>query len=231
MMMMNATRSKAMTDSELRQAIQDELGWEPSIDDREIGVSVKEGVATLNGTVNNFFVKWEAGSAARRINGIMAVANDIEVQLPGDHHRNDTDVARKAAEALAWDVSLPADCVKVTVSDGWITLGGEVDWGYQKTAAETAVRRLLGVRGVTNGITVKPSAVPSNIKARIEAAFHRSAALDAQGIRVEAKGGQVTLHGNVRTWMERDEAERSAWGAQGITSVENLISLSPFGTY
>ncbi len=225
--MTTPTILRTMTDPELREAIQDELHWEPSIDDREIGVSVKDGVATLTGTVRNFFEKWEAGSAASRIPGVQALANDIQVVLPGDSRRSDTDIARAASEALTWNVSLPADRVKVAVSDGWITLTGEVDWGYQKAAAEAAVRKLLGVRGVTNEVTVKPRAVPADVKAKIQEAFRRSAAVDARRIRVETKGGHVTLRGNVRTWMERDEAERSAWAAHGVTSVENLISLTP----
>jgi osmotically-inducible protein OsmY len=225
--MATAAKAKATTDAELREAIQDELCWEPSFDDREIGVSVKDGVATLTGTVRNFFEKWEAGAAAGRIHGVKAVANDIEVLLPGDGRRSDTDIARAAAEALAWNVALPADRIKVSVSDAWITLTGEVDWGYQKAAAEASVRRLLGVKGVSNEVSIKSKAVPADIKARIEAAFRRSAAIDAQRIRVEAKGGEVTLRGNARTWFERDEAERSAWSAHGVTSVENLISLTP----
>ena len=220
-----ATATKTMTDSELRGAIQDELRWEPSIDDREISVSVEDGVATLRGTVGNFFEKWEAGSRAIRIHGVRALANDIEVQLPGDRRRGDTDMARAAAEALAWDVSMPPDRVKVTVSDGWIALDGEVDWGYQKWAAEASIRRLIGVRGVTNGVTVKPKVVPTDIKARIEAALCRNAAVDAHRIQVEVEGGRVTLRGNVWAWTERDEAERSAWAAHGVTSVENLIEL------
>jgi osmotically-inducible protein OsmY len=225
--MATAMKAKEMTDPELRESIQDELHWEPSIDDREIGVSVKDGIATLTGTVRNFFEKWEAGSAASRIHGVKAVANDVEVLLPGNSRRSDTDIARTAAEALAWNAALPADRVKVSVSDSWITLSGEVDWGYQKAAAEAAVRRLLGVKGVSNEVIVEPRAVPTDIKARIEAAFHRSAAVDAQRIRVETKGGHVTLRGKVRTWVEREEAERSAWAAQGVTGVENLINLTP----
>lgn len=225
--METATKVKAMTDTELRKSIQDELHWEPSIDDREIGVVVKDGIVTLTGTVRNFFEKWEAGTAAGRIHGVMAVANDIEVKLPGDSRRTDTDIARTAAEALAWNASLTADQVKASVSDGWLTLTGEVDWGYQCNAAESAVRRLLGVRGVTNEVTVRPQAVPTDVKAKIEAAFRRSAAIDADRIQVETRGGHVTLRGNVRTWLEREEAERSAWAARGVTSVENLINLAP----
>jgi len=225
--MATASSTKKMTDADLRMAIQDELSWEPSIDDREIAISVKDGVATLTGVVRNFFEKWEAGSASRRVHGVKAIANDIEVRLPGSFHRTDTDIARAAAEALTWNAALPADRVKVSVSEGHITLNGEVDWGYQKAAAEAAVRRLLGVRGVTDELTVKPMPVPADIKAKIEAAFRRDAILDAQNIKVETKGGHVTLRGHVRTWVEREEAERSAWAAPGVTNVENLIILKP----
>ncbi len=225
--MTTSTAELIQADTGLRRAIEDELRWEPSIDEREIGVAVKDGVATLTGTVGNFFQKWEAGAAATRIRGVRAVANDIQVQLPGDARRSDADIARTAAEVLMWNASLPAERVKVSVSDGWITLTGEVEWGYQKAAAESAVRRLAGVRGVTNEVTIRPKAVPKDVKARIEEAFRRSAALEAKAIRVETRGGNVTLRGNVRTWVERDEAERSAWGAEGVTSVENLINLTP----
>jgi osmotically-inducible protein OsmY len=223
--METATSAKKMTDTDVRAAIQDELRWEPSIDDREIGVSVKDGVATLTGPVRNFFEKWEAGSAARRIHGVKAIANDIEVRLPGSY-RSDTDIARAAAEALAWNAALPADRVQVGVAEGHITLSGEVDRGYQKAAAEAAVRRLLGVRGVTDELTLKPRPVPADIKAKIEAAFRRDAVVDAQYIKVETRG-HVMLRGHVQTWLERDEAERSAWAAPGVTNVENLISRSP----
>jgi osmotically-inducible protein OsmY len=223
-----STQMNRMTDRELTKAIQDELCWEPSIDGREIDVKVKDGVATLTGRVGNFFVKWEAGSAVRRVHGVSAVANDIEVQLPTDGRRSDTDIARAAADVLAWNVSLPTARILVDVYDGWITLNGDVDWGYQSWAAENAVRRLLDVRGVTNEISVKPSGVPTDVKARIEAAFRRSAAVDAARIRVETNGGQVTLRGDVGSSLERDEAERSAWAAQGVTNVENFINVALF---
>ena len=226
--MATMTNSTTMTNSELKEAIRDELRWEPSIDDREIAVAVDDGVVTLTGTVRNFFSKWEAGSAARRVRGANVVANDIEVQLPGDGHRSDTDIARAAGEALAWNASLPADCVVVDVSEGQLTLGGNVPWGYQKAAAEASVRHLLGVRGVSNEIAVKQEAAPTDVKANIEAAFRRGAAVDAQRVRVDIDGGKVTLRGDVRTWLERDDAERSAWAAPGVTGVENLIGLTSY---
>jgi len=221
------TTATMTTDTQLQRDVQDELRWQPSIDAAEIGVAVKDGVVTLTGNVKNFFEKWEAETAAKRVHGVKALANDIEVRLPGDARRNDTDIARAAAEALAWNASVPRDRVKVTVSDARITLEGEVDWQYQKVAAENAVRFLLGVRGVTNEISVKPRVTPSEIKARIENAFRRSAILDAERIQVETDGSRVTLRGSVQSWAERKEAEQSAWAAPGVSYVEDRITVTP----
>ena len=215
------------SDMQLQRNVQDELRWQPSVDAAEIGVAVKDGVVTLTGNVKNFFQKWEAEAAAVRVRGVRALANEIEVRLPGDFRRNDTDIARAATEALAWNASVPPDRVKVTVSDAWIALRGELDWQYQKFAAETAVRYLVGVRGVTNEISVKPTVTPSEVKARIEDAFRRSAALDARRIRVETEGGRVTLSGEVSSWAERDQARQSAWAAPGVSLVDDRLTVTP----
>jgi len=218
------------TDIQLQRNVHDELHWEPTVDATKIGVAVTDGVVTLTGAVSNFFEKWEAEAAAKRVYGVKALANDIEIRLLGDGRRDDTDIARAAAEALAWNASVPRDRVKVVVSDGWLTLDGEVDLRYQKEAAENAVRCLYGVKGVSNQISVRRKITATDIKTRIEEAFLRSAILDAGRIRVETDGSRVTLRGEVRSWAERREAERTAWAAPGVSHVEAHISVTlPFG--
>jgi osmotically-inducible protein OsmY len=217
-------------DRQLRRDVLDELEWEPSIDATEIGLAAHDGVVTLTGMVPTFAEKVVAERATKRVHGVKAVANDIEVCPPGFSDHNDTEIARAAAEALGWKTSVPRDRVKVSVTKGWITLEGEVDWHYQKEAAEDTVRHLPGVRGVLNQVTLKPHPSATEIRSRIEAAFKRSAELDSQKIRVQAAGSKVTLCGELHSWGERQQAEQTAWSAPGVTEVENLIMITPRGT-
>jgi osmotically-inducible protein OsmY len=214
-------------DTDLRHDVLDELEWEPSLDAAEIGVTAHEGVVTLTGAVKSYAEKMTAERATKRLHGVKAIANDIEVRLPGAAERNDSDIAGAAVDALKWRTVVPNDRIKVLVTKGWITLEGDVDWQYQKDAAFEAVHHLLGVKGVTNLIGVKPRASASDVRSRIEAAFRRSAELDAQQVRVETRDGKVTLRGDVHSWSERQEAERTAWSAPGVTQVENLIAIAP----
>ena len=214
-------------DLELRRDIIDELEWEPSLDAAEIGVTARDGVVTLTGAAPSYAEKLSAERAVRRVCGVKAIANDIEVRLPGHAARTDTDIAVAAVDALKWKASVPQGRIQVAVSKGWIALEGEVDWQYQSEAALEAVRHLIGVKGVTNLIAVKPRVLTTEVKSRIEAAFLRSAELDAQNVRVETRDGKVTLSGDVHSWSERHEAERTAWAAPGVIHVENLIAIVP----
>jgi osmotically-inducible protein OsmY len=216
-----------MTDSELQQDVIRELQWEPSVEAAHIGVAVKNGVVTLTGYVPSYAQKFAAEKAATRVHGVRAVANELEVRLPGDEKRTDEDVASAAVTALKSNTLVPDDRIKVTVSKGWVTLEGQVEWQYQKDAAENAVRYLSGVVGVSNLIDVKPRTSPSELKSKIEQAFKRNAALDANRINVEVQGGKAILRGTVRSWAEREEATRQAWAAPGIWSVENNITVEP----
>ncbi len=214
------------TDKELRKDVLAELEYEPSIDAIEIGVAVKDGLVTLTGTVASYFEKWKAERAAERVEGVRAVANEMEVRLPGDSKRRDTDIAAAAVNALKWNSLVPADKIKVTVDDGWITLKGEVPYRFQKEAAESAVRHLTGVTGASNLIQIKPSVSSTEVKKKIEEALERMAQVDAQQIQVETTDGKVILKGKVRSWTEREEAEKAAWRAPGVAQVEDQIRVS-----
>jgi osmotically-inducible protein OsmY len=170
--------------------------------------------------------RWAAEQAAHRVRAVKAVANDIEVQLSSSDDRSDADIAAAAVRAIEWDSELPSDKIKVTVENGWVTLRGEVEWQFQRVDAERVVRRLKGVQGVTNFVVVSPRVTPSNVKSQIEDALVRSVKTDAQHITVEADEGHVVLKGEVRSYAERDEAERAAWMAPGVKSVENKIIVS-----
>jgi osmotically-inducible protein OsmY len=212
------------TDNELREEVEEELEWEPSVDERRIGVAVSDGIVTLTGEVRSYAEKWNAERAVERVEGVRGVANDIQVRVVGQ--RSDTDIAKAAADALAWNSLVPADRVTVRVENGWLTLRGEVDYDYERRAAERAVRYLDGVRGVSNLISVTPQVEPKDIKNEIQRAFQRQASLDAKNISVQVDGGEVILRGSVRSWAERHEAEKAAWAAPGTTSVKNYITVS-----
>jgi osmotically-inducible protein OsmY len=214
------------TDAEIQEDVITELKWEPRVQPNEIGVIVKDGVVTLTGSVESYAKRWAAEDAARRVRGVRAVANDIEVRLPSSSKRTDADIAAAAANALKWDPFVPADRIQVSVSEGWVTLRGDVEWQYQRQDAERAVRHLWGVKGVTNLITVKPHVAPTEIKKKIENALVRNAETDAGRITVEVSGSKVILRGTVRAWAEKEAAERAAWQAPGVTEVDNRITIS-----
>ena len=216
-----------MTDTELQSNVQAALTWEPSIDAADIGVTVDGGVVTLRGDVKTYFEKKAAERVALGVYGVTAVANDLNVHVPNIFQRTDTEIAQAAASALRWSAAIPADSIDVAVSNGWISLTGHVPWDYQRVVAANAVRDLKGVRGVTNGVTVEPRAKASDVSAKIEAALKRSAEVDARHIRVAVSDGKVTLSGNVRTWLERDEARHAAWAAPGVKDVDNRIEIMP----
>jgi osmotically-inducible protein OsmY len=211
------------TDEQLRQGVEAELDFEPSIDARKIGVAVLDGVVTLTGQVSSFTEKWEAERVVERVAGVRGIANEIQVHLPGEV--SDTDLAKSAVDALKWNLLVPDD-VKVKVEKGWVTLKGEVNFDYQRRAAERTVRNLPGVRGISNLITIKPKVAPTNVKSEIEKSLTRHAMRDAQNIQVDVKGSEVALRGTVHSWAERREAEKAAWSAPGVTSVKNELTVA-----
>jgi osmotically-inducible protein OsmY len=220
-----ATATRPRTDEAIQRDVLAELKWDARVQPNEVGVAVKDGIVTLAGWVDSYIKKWAAEEAAHRVPGVKAVVNDIEVRLPTSAERTDPDIAAAVVRALEWDAGIPASRLDITVSNGWVTLKGEVEWQYQRQDAERVVRRLVGVRGVTNLITVKPRLTAQELKQRIEQALVRNAQLDAQRITVEVQGSKVVLSGTVRSWAEREEAERVAWLAPGVTEVENRIRI------
>jgi len=214
------------TNAVLQQDVIAELSYEPSIDATNIGVVAKDGVITLSGTVPGYPDKRGAEHAAERVFGVKAVADETTVDLPLFHKRNDQEIALAAVNALSWQVSVPEGAIKVRVEDGWLTLDGEVELNFQRNAANDAIRRLIGVLGVNNLIVLKPAVDASGLKAKIEDAFGRAAELDAATIGLVVVGNRVELNGKVRTWAERNEAERAAWSAPGVWKVDNNLQIA-----
>jgi osmotically-inducible protein OsmY len=213
------------TDAQLQLDVIAELKWEPSVNAAQIGVEVKDGIVTLAGHVSSYAEKCDAERAAQRVSGVKALAVEMDVMLPGSSKRTDADIARSAENVLEWMSYLPKKCVKVKVESGWVSLSGEVDWQYQRTAAADAVRYLWGVTGVSDLITVKTKVFPSAVKSDIEAALKRRAHTDAQSIAVNVEGADVTLTGKVHSWSERDLARYAAWNTPGVRKVVDNITV------
>jgi osmotically-inducible protein OsmY len=217
-----------MSSLKLRRDILDELEYEPSVDAAHIGVAVEKGVVTLTGHVAKYAEKEAALAAVRRIQGVRAIAEEIEVRYPSDKKTSDDEIAKRAIDILGWDTMVPSGSIQVMVRDGWVTLTGTVDWYYQKTHAEEDIRKLSGVHGVINSIEIKPSIRANDVKQRIEAALKRHAEIEANAIRVTVQeGNKVVLEGKVDNWGERYAVENAAWSAPGVKSVEDRM-IGPF---
>lgn len=214
-----------MKDIDLRRDVLDELDYEPSIDAADIGVAVEDGTVTLSGHVRTYAEKHTAENIVKRVKGVRAIAQEIEVRPVGHHLTADDEIARRAVSSLRWNASVPPDQVQVQVEKGFVRLTGKVNWYYQKSAAEAAVQNIAGVTGVSNQIEIRPAVSPEDVQQRIENALKRDAELEAKRIRVLVADSRVTLEGRVRNWAEREAAERAAWAAPGVADVVDRITI------
>jgi osmotically-inducible protein OsmY len=220
-----ATVTETRTDAQIQEDVLAELKWDPRVSPNEIGVIVENGVVTLTGWADACTKRWAAEKAAHRVRGVDAVVNEIDVRIVRADERSDADIAAAVVRALEWDAFVPIDNLDVTVSKGRVTLKGEVEWQYQRKDAERVLRRLAGVKGLTNRIRVNPTVGPRDLKEKIEQAFARSTSLDATNVQVAVEGSQVILTGKVRSWAEREEAQRQAWAAPGVTAVDTRVTI------
>lgn len=214
-----------MDDRSLRTLVEEELDFEPSVDSTDIGVAVDNGIVTLAGFVRSFAERTAAEHAVQRVKGVRGIAQELAIRFPGHKHTADDEIAARAIKIIDWDTTIPDEGIQVKVQKGWVTLTGEVEWGFQRSAAEKAVRKLSGVVGITNAITIRPKVAAIDVRERIEQALNRNAALEANNIRVEVTGGHVKLWGKVNALYDRTLAETAAWAAPGVTEVEDHLTI------
>lgn len=219
------------TDLKIKQDVLDELKWQPNIDETQIGVVVKDGIVTLEGTVDSYTKKTAAEKAVKNVYGVKAVVEDIKVKYNASDNKTDAEVAKAAVNALQWNASVPSDTVKIKVEDGWVYLSGEVPWEYQKNAAKNAITKLYGVKGVVNNISLKQTLTPFEVENRIAKAFERSAKLESKKIKAEVDGHTVRLNGTVHSVAEKEEARKAAFFAPGVTKVENNLVVDYYPEY